>query len=364
MLVYVGTYTTRLPHVDGKSDGIQLYKIDMSSGELTFASKLTGVVNPSFLVIDAQQQFLYAVNEVFEFEGEPSGGVSSFAVDSKTGGLALLNEQPSHGTGPCYLSIDNTGKFLFVANYNGGNIAVYPIQEDGQLGKAVEFVQHHGSSGVNPERQDVPHAHCILTDHTNRFVFVPDLGLDRVMIYAFDEVTGKLTPAAQPWIDVKPGAGPRHFTFHPNQRHAVLINELDSTATSFEYDPANGSLKQIYTVSTLPEEFEGESTCADVQVSPTGRFVYGSNRGYDSIATFAFDEETGKLTAVGYEPTQGVTPRHFAIDPTETFLLAANQDTDTIVTFRIDPQTGELTPTGHVTDVATPVCLLMVDLSR
>ena len=212
---------------------------------------------------------------------------------------------------------------------------------------------------VVPDRQDVPHAHLILTDYANRFAFVPDLGLDRVMIYAFDERTGRLTPADQPWLETRPGEGPRHFTFHPNGRYAFLINELNSTIMALRYDPKTGSLEEVHTVSTLPDEFEGFSTCADVQVSPSGRFVYGANRGHDSIAIFAFDEETGNLTVVGHEPTQGTVPRHFAIDPAETFLLAANQDSDTVVTFRIDPQTGALTPTGHTANITTPVCLLL-----
>lgn len=360
MLVYVGTYTTSLPHVDGKSDGIQIYRLDMASGELTYYDKLTGVVNPSFLILDAEQKHLYAVNETFEWEGEPGGGVSSFSIDGQTGALTPINQQPSHGTGPCYLSLDKTGKFLFAANYNGGSVAVYPIEDDGRIREKVEFVQHQGPpSLVIPDRQDVPHAHLILTDRANRFAFVPDLGLDRVMIYAFDEATGRLTPAPTPWIETAPGAGPRHFTFHPNGRYAFLITELDSTITSLRYDPEAGTLEKVHTLSTLPEGFEGVSTCSDVQVSPSGRFVYGGNRGHNSLAIFTFDEKTGQLTAVGHEPTQGSTPRHFGIDPTETFLLAANQDSDTIVTFRIDQQTGELTPMGHTADVATPVCILI-----
>jgi 6-phosphogluconolactonase len=362
VLVYVGTYTTTLPHVVGKSDGIYLHRLDLSSGELTFADKLAGVANPSFLVIDARKRYLYAVNELFEFEGKASGAVSSFAIDPASGALTPLNQQPSHGTGPCHLSIDQTGKFLFVANYNGGNFAIYPLQEDGRIGEAVQVIQHEGPSGVNPRRQDVAHAHLIFSDPANRFVFVPDLGLDKLMIYAFDENTGRVTPAPQPWVETAPGAGPRHFTLHPKGRHGFLINELDSTLTAFAYRPEDGSLEPLQTLSTLPDGFAGQSTCADVQVSPSGRFVYGSNRGYDSIAIFAFDEQTGTLTPVGYEPSQGVTPRHFAIDPSETFFLVANQDTDTIVSFRIDSQTGGLTPTGHVTHVATPVCLIVTRL--
>jgi len=361
MLVYIGTYT------QGKSEGIYVYRMEKSTGALSFFSKATGVDNPSFLGIHPfaslkgrpQQRYLYAVNEVGEFAGKPSGAVSAFEIDSNTGELTYLNQQPSHGTGPCHLSVDMTGKFVLVANYGGGSVCVLPIQDDGKLGEATDFIQHQGSS-VNPRRQEGPHAHSITLSPDNRYAFAADLGLDKIMIYQLDLTTGKLKPNDEPWAQVKAGAGPRHFDFHPNGKYAYLITELDNTIIAFTYDETNGMLKEIQTVPTLPEDFDGTSHCADIHVAPSGKFVYGSNRGHDSIVIFAIDESTGKLTYVGHELTQGENPRNFAIDPTGIFLLAANQSTDTIVTFQLDQQTGELLSTGHVAEVPQAVCLKII----
>jgi len=350
ILVYIGTYT------GGKSEGIYVYRMNPSSGALEFSSKATGVDNPSFLDIHPQKNYLYAVNEIGEFAGKPSGAVSAFSIDPQTGALTYLNQQASHGTGPCHLSVDKTGKFVLVANYGGGSVAVLPIKDDGQLGEATDFIQHEGSS-VNPRRQEGPHAHSFTISADNRYAFAADLGLDKIMIYLLDLSTGKLKPNDEPWTEVKAGAGPRHFDFHPTNKYAYLINEIDNTIIAYTYDEKRGTLKEIQTVTTLPEDFDDTSHTADIHVSPSRKFVYGSNRGHDSIAIYAIDEETGKLTYVGIEPTQGKTPRNFAIDPTGTFLLAANQSTDTIVTFRIDQKTGELISTGHVADVPQAVCM-------
>jgi 6-phosphogluconolactonase len=348
--VFVGTYTS------GKSEGIYVYRLDLNSGALTFASKATGLKNPSFLTLHPQQTYLYAASEVGEFAGQNCGAVCAFAIHEQTGELTLLNQQPTHGADPCHLSVDQTGRVVVVANYAGGSVCVLPIQPDGRLGEATDHIRHQGSS-VNPARQAAPHPHSVFLDPGNRFTFVPDLGLDKIMIYQLELSHGKLKPSHPPSVSVKPGAGPRHFDFHPGGQFAYVINELDSTFTAFAYEGATGTLKEIQSVSTLPEGFKGSSHCADVHVSPSGRFLYGSNRGHDSIVIYAIDEATGRLTFVGHEPTQGKTPRNFAIDPTGTYLLAANQDTDTIVTFRIDPQTGKLSATGHVTEVPAPVCL-------
>lgn len=353
LLVYVGTYTR------GRSEGIYVYRMDASSGALELLSKATGVSNPSFLAIHPQRHYLYSVSEISDFAGKPSGAVAAFKIDPKTGDLTRLNQQPSHGAGPCHLSVDKTGQFVLVANYGSGSVAVLPIQDDGQLGEATDFIQHQGSS-VDPRRQVGPHAHSVTLDPTNRYAFVADLGLDKIMIYRLDLSQGKLKPNDEPWAQVKAGAGPRHFDFHPNGKYAYLINELDSTMTGFTYDGTRGRLSEIQTVSTLPDGFEDTSYCADIHVSPSGKFVYGSNRGHDSIVIFESDEGTGKLTYVDHESTQGETPRNFAIDPTGTFLLAANQNGDTVVTFRMDQQTGRLMPTGHVAEVPTPVCLKML----
>jgi 6-phosphogluconolactonase len=350
MDVYVGTYTR------GASEGIYRFRLDPATGALSSAGSVARVDQPSFLALHPRRALLFSVNELGEFAGQKCGGVSAFAIDESTGELSLLNQQPSGGTGPCYVSVDATGRFVLVANYGGGSVALLPIGEDGRLGEASDFIQHTGSS-VNPNRQQEPHAHSIIPSPDNRFAFAADLGLDKVMIYQLDLAAGRLRPNDPPWAQVHAGAGPRHFAFHPNGRYAYLINEIDSTFTAFAYDPTRGALTELHTVPTLPAGFEGRSSCADVHVHPSGKFLYGSNRGHDSIVIYAIDEATGRLTYVGHEPTQGKTPRGFTIDPTGTYLLAANQNTDTIVTFRIDPSTGQLTATGHVAQVPTPVCL-------
>ena len=356
MVVYVGTYT------QGEGEGIYVYRFHPSSGELQFVSRAAGVDNPSFLALHPQEPYLYAVNEVDEVAGKRGGAVSTFSINLETGELTFLNQQTTHGPGPCYLSLDRTGRYVLVANYTEGSVCVLPIQHDGRLGAATDFVEHHGSS-IHPRRQRVPHAHCVVVDPTNRYAFVADLGLDKIMIYQLDLDRGRLEPNDEPWIQVKPGAGPRHLTFHPNGGYAYVINELDSTLTAFAYDEGRGTLREIQTVPALPEGFEGTNYCADVHVSPSGRFVYGSNRGHDSIVIFAVEESTGELSYVGHEPTEGRYPRGFAIDPAGAFLLAANRHTNTVVTFRIDQQTGRLVPTGHVVTIPTPVCVKIVPVS-
>jgi len=352
-LVYIGTYTR------GKSEGIYVYRMDRATGALRYSSKATGIQNPSFLALHPQGRYLYAVNELKEFGGKSSGAVSAFSIDSRTGALTFLNQQPSLGTDPCHLSVDKTGRYVLVANYSSGSVCVLPIQQDGRLGQHTDFIQHQGSS-VNPQRQQGPHAHSVILDTSNRFAFVADLGMDKIMVYQLDLSAGKLKPHSVPFVQVQPGAGPRHFTFHPSNKYAYVINEIGSTVTAFTYDATRGVLKEVQTVPTLPQGFSGTNHCADIHVHPSGRFLYGSNRGHDSIAIFSIDEATGKLTPIGHESTQGKTPRNFAIDPSGAFLLAANQNSDSIVTFRIDQQTGKLTPTGHVAEVPMPVCLKLV----
>ncbi len=357
MLVYIGTYTR------GESEGIYVYRLDLATGALESTGQTAKAANPSFLAIHPKANFLYAVGELRQVEGRPGGAVSAFAIDPETGGLTLLNQQSSHGAGPCHLTVDATGKCVLVANYGSGSLAALPIEENGRLAAATDVIQHEGSS-VHPRRQQGPHAHSITLDPASRFAFAPDLGIDKVMIYKLDLAQGKLVPNEQPWAAVKPGAGPRHFAFHPTARWAYVINEIDSTITAFAYDATEGTLGEVQTISTLPEDFDGDNTCADVHVAPSGKFLYGSNRGHDSIVIFAIDQTSGKLTCVGHESTRGETPRNFGIDPTGAFLLAANQRSDTVVTFRIDPETGRLTPTGHVADVPTPVCIKMIPWPR
>ncbi|HUE82175.1 MAG TPA: lactonase family protein [Pyrinomonadaceae bacterium] len=351
LTLYVGTYTS------GKSEGIYVYRMGRTTGELKYLKTVKGVVDPSFLSIDSKGRYLFAVNEMTEFAGKPGGAVSAFRIDDKDGNLKFLNQEASLGGAPCHVIVDATDGFVLLANYVGGNLSVLPIRADGTLGPASDMVQHLGSS-INKERQEAPHAHCIILDPSNQHAFAADLGLDKIMIYRFDSQRGKLTPGKQPWAQLKPGAGPRHFKLHPNGRFAYVINELDSTVTGFNYDRTKGTLSTIDSVSTLPKEFSGKNSCADLHVAPSGRFLYGSNRGHDSIVVFAIDESNGRLNSVQHVSTQGKTPRNFAIDPSGRFLLAANQASDTIVTFQIDQESGRLTATGHVAEVPTPVCLL------
>jgi 6-phosphogluconolactonase len=361
VLVFIGTYTDPILFgtgkiLQGKGEGIYVYRLDHSSGGLEFVSKTTGITNPSYLAFDVTQKFLYAVNELKTYEAKPTGTVSAFAVDAKTGKLEILNRQLTHGTDPCHVLVDEQRKYVFVANFMSGSVCVLPVRDDGSLGEASDFIQHQGSS-IDPARQKGPHAHSVTLDASNRFAFVPDLGLDRLMVYRFDPQRGMLEANAVPWIKMKPGAGPRHVSFHPGGRFAYLVNELDSTVAVLSYDGRAGTFEHLQTVPTLPEGFGGESTCADIQVSASGTFVYASNRGHDSIVIYRIDPLAGRLSTVGHEPTQGKTPRSFGIDPTGSFLLVANQDSDTIVSFRIDPDSGVLQPTGHVTQIPTPVCV-------
>lgn len=354
---YVGTYTRGAPTSAGRAEGIYVYRYDAATGSLAHLHTAAGVVNPSFLAIAPNRRYLYAVTEIRDAAGETGGGVSAFAIDATSGALTYLNEQPSHGADPCHLSVDQTGRYVLVANYTSGSVAVFPIQADGRLGPASDVVQHRGSS-VHPQRQEGPHAHSVNLDPANRRAIVCDLGLDKVLVYRLDLAEGRLIPNDPPFAPVAPGAGPRHLAFHPNGRYAFVINELGNTLTAFAYDQTSGALREIQTVPTLPPDFAGTSHTADVHVHPSGRFVYGSNRGHDSIVAFAVDTASGRLELLGHTPTQGQTPRNFAIDPSGTFLFAENQRTDTIVTFRVDAATGQLTPTGQVTAVPSPVCLV------
>jgi 6-phosphogluconolactonase len=355
LLVYVGTYTA------GKSKGIYAYRLDLTTGKLTPAGVTEGISNPSFLAIHPNGRNLYAVNEVGDFNGQKAGAVTAFKIEPKTGGLTMLNQESSKGGGPCHLVVDRLGKVVLAANYGGGSVVVLPIGPGGRLKPASDFIQHQGSS-VNKQRQEGPHAHSINVDAANRFVVAADLGLDKVLIYQLDTDRGRLEPNSPPFTAVEPGAGPRHFAFHPGGKHAYVINELGNTVTAFDYDRRLGMLTTIQSASTLPAGFSGTSYTAEVQVSPSGKFLYGSNRGHDSIAVFRIDETTGRLTLVEVTPTQGKTPRNFGIDPTGQYLLAANQESDNIVVFRIDPETGKLTPTGNTVEVPKPICVKFLPL--
>ena len=347
--VYIGTYTEKLPHVNGNAEGIYHAKFNANTGELRVLGVTVGISNPSFLTFHPTLPVLYAVSETTGALGE----VIAFNIDATTGTLSEINRQSTHGNSPCHVAIDATGHFVFVANYSTGNVCMYNVQANGGLNAASDVVQHRGSS-VNASRQEGPHAHSVTLDPQNQHVIAADLGLDRLMVYSWDANTNKLfntgtgaTPA---------GAGPRHIAFHPRS-YVYAINELDSTVTAFRYHAATGELTPIETVSTVPADFGGTSYCADIHIDATGKFLYGSNRGHDSIAIFAIDESNGQLTVLGYESTQGKFPRNFAIDPSGKFLLAANQNSSSIAVYNINAQTGLLTPTGQVLAVPTPVCV-------
>ncbi len=351
-LFYVGTYTEE----GSKSKGVYAFRYDAVTGEITALGLAAETTNPSFVAPHPNGRFLYAVNEVGNYKGPNSGGVSAFSIDKATGKLTFLNEVPSRGADPCYITVDKTGKYVLVANYTGGSVAVFPILADGKLGEASAFVQHTGK-GTNPERQEAPHAHSIDLSPDNRFAMVDDLGLDELLVYKFDAAKGSLTPNDPPFTKVADGAGPRHFVLHPNGKFAYVVTEIGHTVTVFSNDAAHGKLQVVQTVTTLPKDFTGRNDDAEIQIHPSGKFLYASNRGEDTIAIYAIDGSKGTLTQVGSVPTGGKEPRSFEIDPTGTLLFAENQKSDNVVVFRIDQTTGTLTPTGKTIDVASPVCL-------
>ena len=346
MDVYLGTYTSQ----EG-SKGIYRSTLDTETGQLSPAVLVLEASSPSFLEIAPNGRFLYAV-----CESGRVGTVMACAIDAQTGGLTLLNAQSSQGSGPCHVNVDHTGRNVLVANYGSGSAAVLPIESDGRLGEATAAVQHAGSS-VNRRRQQGPHAHSINVSADDRFAYVADLGIDKIMIYKLDGEAGTLTPNDPAYVKLEPGAGPRHFTFAPDGRHAYVINELNGTVTAFAYDKVTGALTEVQTVPTLPNDFDGQSTCAEIRVHPNGRFLYGSNRGHDSIAVYQIDSVTGKLTFVEHETADIKTPRNFNIDPTGAFCLVANMDGASVVVFRVDRKTGALEPAGNKIAIDRPVCI-------
>jgi 6-phosphogluconolactonase len=359
-LVYIGTYTEE----GSESKGIYAYRFDSDTARLDPIGLAAETVNPSFLAVHPNHRFIYAVNEVSNYKGEKSGAVSAFAINHATGKLSLLNQVASRGGDPCYISLDATGKHVLVANYAGGNVAVFPILEDGRLGEASAFVQHSGH-GTNAQRQEGPHAHSIDLSPDNHYAIVDDLGLDESLSYSFDSANGSLTrdPKSNATIaKADDGAGPRHLAFHPNGKFVYVINEMHSEVSTFHYDPATGGLQKLQTISSLPKDSAGPSDAAEIQVHPSGRFLYASNSGPDNIAVFAIDRTKGTLTPVEYVSTKGKSPRSFEIAPTGSLLLAANEKSDNIVVFRINSQTGRLTPLGKVLEVSQPVCIKFVPI--
>lgn len=359
--VYIGTYTRHESFVDGKAAGIYIYHLNPVSGQLAHAATIggAGTVNPSYLTLAPDESCLYAVNEITRGEG-PHGTLSAFTIDPTTKHLSYLNQRSTHGLAPCYVSVESTGRYALVANYETGSVCVLPIQADGRLEEATDVVQFHGS-GPHPGRQEGPHAHMILPDPNGLFVLAVDLGTDRLMTYRLDLEMGKLVLADPPWTQMPPGTGPRHLAFHPHRPFAYVISELQSTVTVFRYHEQRGVLEALQIISTLPSGFSGQNLGAEIKAAPSGRFVYASNRGHNSLAVYAVDQETGKLSLAGHQSTQGVGPRDFAIDRSGVLLLVANQGTDTVVSFWINQDSGILTPTGHVAAVPTPVCLQLYD---
>jgi 6-phosphogluconolactonase len=337
-----------------RSKGIYAFRFDTSDGKLTPLGLVAEAPRASFVAVHPNRKFLYAVAE------ERGGAVSAFAIDSVSGKLTLLNTVSSKGSGPCYVRVDKTGRNVLVANYGSGSVAVLPIGPDGKLRESVSFAQHEGTV-ADLKRQGKPRAHSFNPSPDNRFAVAADLGLDELLVYKFDAVAGTITPNDPPFAKVAPRSGPRHFAFHPKGKLAYSINEINCTVTSFTYDAKKGVLREIQTVSTLPAgvTVTDAMSTAEVQVHPSGKFLYGSNRGHDTIAVFSIAGD-GRLTLLENISTQGKIPRNFSVDPSGKFLLAANQDTDTIVVFRIDPKTGRLTPTGQTVSSPVPICIKFV----
>lgn len=349
-LLYVGTYTD-----GGRDEGIYLVRMDPRTGELRQVGSVKAGANPSFLAIHPNGRALYAVNEVTEYNGKPSGAVSAFAIDRDTGGLTKLNEQPSEGGAPCYVSVDRTGSVVLVANYVGGNVACFSVQPAGELARASHVVQHMGI-GPNKERQEAPHAHCIMPDPSNRFALAADLGVDRVQVYRLD-LDAKRIHVNGGDAAMRPGAGPRHLAFHPSLPLVFVANELDSTVSTLRFDARRGALSVLQSPSTLPAGWTGTNYPADIHVAPSGRTLYVSNRGHNSIAVFSVAVPTGALALEQVAPTDGDWPRNFSLDPTGRWLLVANQRSGSIVVFGRDQDSSRLTPTPHRLAISSPVCL-------
>jgi 6-phosphogluconolactonase len=359
--VYVGTYTAPNTAPGGTAPstarGIYVFKLDPSNGALTQIQVVTGIENPSWVTLDPQQKHLYATSEVSTWKGtNNSGGITAFSIDPGTGMLTKLNDQPTMGAIPAEVQVDPTGRYAVIANYNGANYSVLPIRSDGSLGPATDVFK---VSGMGPiaSRQEAPHPHDMVFDPAGRFLFGSDLGSDKLWVWNLNLTTGKLTPTALPYVQVASGSGPRHLTFHPSGKFLYVIAEMASSITAYSYDASRGAATWVQTVSTLPPDFAGTSTTAEIIMHPSGRFVYGSNRGHDTIAGFAIDQKSGKLTLIGWTPIQGQIPRGFNIDPSGSLLLAGGQNSNTLAAFLINPTTGALTPTGVVTQTPTPVSI-------
>lgn len=346
LLCFIGSYA------EADSEGLHVCSFDPKSGMLERLHSVSGLHNPTFLAIDEHHSRLYAIEEASGSQGERLGAVSVFNIDQGHGSLQLIHSASTIPAPTCHIELDQTNQCVIVSSYHGGMVGVTQIGTDGHLSEETHIQQHEGKS-VLPV-QDRPRAHSANIDHNNRFVIVCDLGLDRLFTYRLDAETGKLSYASD--VRVAPGAGPRHFTFHPTLPRGYVINELDSTVTVFDYDDQTGKLDALQTISTLPESYTGDNACADIHISPDGKFLYGSNRGHDSIVVYSIND-SGHLTLVDHTSTQGGHPRNFALSPDGAYLLAANRDGNNIVVFSRNEQTGKLTPTGHQLELSKPVCV-------
>jgi 6-phosphogluconolactonase len=348
-LLYIGAYTS------DKNKGITVCRLDPATGAITDMTLAAETPNPTFLELHPTGKFLYAVNEIGNYQGAKAGSIVSYSIDRATGKLTELNRVSTKGPGPCHVSIDKSGRMAMIANYGGGSIASYRILEDGKLSEAVSFFQHERTGPVVQGRQQGPHAHSVNATPDNKYAVVCDLGLDQVLIYTINPAKGSMEKHKA--VNLASGAGPRHFAWHPSARYGYSVNELNSTVTAFLYDREAGALDEIQSLSTLSEDFKGNNSTAEIRVHPSGKFLYASNRGDDSIAVFTIDRDNGKLQRIDRTSTQGVTPRNFFIEPSGRWLLAANQQTDNIIVFEIDTKTGKLKTTGKGVTVGAPVCL-------
>lgn len=343
----------------GEDGAIHAYRVDSNTGRMEFITRSSDVEHPFFLALSPDKRFLYSIHEPCRFGGEEHGNVRAFTLDSGAGTLSCLNEQTSGGSAACYLDVDRTGRCVLVANYNGGNVSAIPINPDGSLAAPGCLVHHEGSS-INPERQKKPYAHCIVISPDNRFAYAADLGADKVFIYRLDPAEAELTAGEQAFVRTPPGAGPRHLAFHPERPFVYVINELANSVTAFAWNESNGALYEQQTMSTLPDGFKGTTHCADVKITPSGKFLYGTNRGHDSIAAFAIDAETGALNVLQIEPSRGQNPQNLAITPDGRMLLVANMGGGNVVSFWIDDETGKLMHTGHEVIMPSPSCIMLV----
>jgi 6-phosphogluconolactonase len=353
--VFVGTYTGK------SSQGIYRVEFDPATGKLGKPELAGEVASPSFLAVAPDRKHLFCVCEINNFEGKKAGGVASFTLDARSGELKPINQQSSVGAGPCFITCDKDGKNVLVANYGGGSVAVLPVGPDGKLGEASCFIQHKGTS-ADKRRQDGPHAHSANLDAANKFAVVADLGLDKLLVYKFDPAAGKIEANDPPAADLPPGSGPRHLAFHPNGKFAYVCSEMTSMLTALAYDATKGEFKILNTLTTLPAATPGNST-AETVVHPNGKFVYTSNRGHNSIASFAIDQATGQIRALGHQGEGLKTPRNFNIDPSGKWMIVANQDSDSLIVYAVNPDTGEMTPTGQRVEVGRPVCVKFVPRS-